>query len=312
MAVVVGPFTSRRLGHSLGINHIPAKHCCYSCGYCRFGATPQTEVVRHAFHTPDNILREVSRRLASLRKRGETMDYLALAPDGEPTLDSRLGELIDGLRPLGVPIAVVSNAALIWREEVRAELARADWVCLKVDSVDRATWHALNRPHPGLDLATILEGIRAFAKEYRGTLASETTLVAGLNDAAEEVEALARFLEEIGIRLAYLSRPRPPRAGSVRHRPDESALVRAWHVLTRRLARVVLLTTEEAEESSQSTDARGQLLVAATQPMRASAVRALLARAGADMALARALVVEGRLRRVAYDGEVYYIRRLDI
>ncbi len=244
MTLVVGPFISRRLGHCLGINHIPAKHCCYSCGYCRFAVAPQPEIVRHAFHAPENILRKVAQRLATLRERGETLDYLALAPDGEPTLDSRLGDLIDGLRSLGRPVAVVSNAALIWREEVRAELARADWVCLKLDSVDHATWRALNRPHPGLDLAAILEGIRAFATDYRGTLACETLLVAGMNDAADAVEALARFLEEAGIGLAYLSLPRQPCAEPGLRPPDEAAVIRAWQGLARRVARVVTLSAD--------------------------------------------------------------------
>lgn len=34
MEVTFGPVPSRRLGHSLGINNIPPKHCSYSCIYC--------------------------------------------------------------------------------------------------------------------------------------------------------------------------------------------------------------------------------------------------------------------------------------
>lgn len=33
--LVFGPVPSRRLGRSLGVNHVPRKHCSYSCVYCQ-------------------------------------------------------------------------------------------------------------------------------------------------------------------------------------------------------------------------------------------------------------------------------------
>jgi wyosine [tRNA(Phe)-imidazoG37] synthetase (radical SAM superfamily) len=311
MNIVFGPVPSRRLGRSLGINHIPAKHCSYSCRYCQVGPTRQPEIVRHAFHAPEVVCREVAERVAMLRARGVAVDYLTFVPDGEPTLDIHLGHLIDGLRPLGLPIAVISNASLIWREDVRAELARADWVSLKVDSVDSATWRALNRPHPTLELAAILDGIRTFAASYGGTLASETMLVAGVNDDATGVEAVARFLEQAGIRLAYLAIPRRPPADPLVACPDETVVTRAWHAFAQRLERVELLTAYEGDEFPALDDPRGQLLaITAVHPMRESAVRALLKQAGADMTLARTLVKDGALRQVSHAGEVFYVRRL--
>lgn len=101
--IVFGPVPSRRLGRSLGINHIPPKHCSYSCCYCQVGPTPQPEIVRHAFHPPEVVCRAVAERLDVLRARGEAVDYLTCVPDGEPTLDIHLGELIDGLRRIRNP-----------------------------------------------------------------------------------------------------------------------------------------------------------------------------------------------------------------
>lgn len=309
MTITFGPVPSRRLGRSLGINHIPAKHCSYSCRYCQVGPTRQPEIVRHAFHAPEAVLRAVVRHLKTLREHGETVDYLTFVPDGEPTLDCHLGEMIDGLRPLGVPIAVISNASLIWREEVRTELAKADWVSLKVDSVDAATWRALNQPHPQLRLVSILDGIRAFAASYRGTLASETMLVAGVNDDADGVDALARFLAESGISLAYLVIPRRPPADRGVACPDAGVVTRAWEQLSRRLKRVELLTAYEGDAFPPLDDPRAQLLaITAVHPMRESAVRALLASAGADWSLAGELLASGMLRRVEHGGEVFYLR----
>lgn len=309
--IVFGPVPSRRLGRSLGINHIPPKHCSYSCRYCQVGPTRQPEIVRHAFHPPEVICRAVAERVAMLRARGEAVDYLTCVPDGEPTLDIHLGELIDGLRRLGLPIAVISNASLIWRADVRAELARADWVSLKVDSVDNAIWRGLNRPHPGLELAAILDGIRTFAAGYQGALVSETMLVAGINDAVSGVEAVARFLARAGIRRAYLAIPLRPPSDPLLACPDEAVVIRAWQILASHLQQVELLTAYEGDAFPPLDDPGAQLLaITAVHPMRESAVHELLSRAGRDISLANALVDNGELRRVRHAGELFYVRRL--
>ncbi len=162
-----------------------------------------------------------------------------------------------------------------------------------------------------MKLVDILDGIRTFAAEFRGTLASETLLVAGVSDSAEAVGAVADFLGAAGIRLAYLSIPhRPPSEKSVAC-PDEATVARAWQRMAERVARVELLTAYEGDEFPPLDDPRAQLLaITAVHPMRESAVCTLLAQAGQDMALARELVAAGELRAVSHGGEVFFIRRL--
>lgn len=157
--LVFGPVPSRRLGRSLGINNIPPKSCSYSCVYCQVGPTANTEIVPRIFFTPDQICREVREQFEQVRKKGEQIDYLTFVPDGEPTLDSRLSETIERLRPVSIPIAVISNASLIWRKEVRETLMQADWVSLKVDAIEETLWRRVNRPHPSLDHHAILDGM---------------------------------------------------------------------------------------------------------------------------------------------------------
>lgn len=312
MEIAFGPVPSRRLDRSLGINNIPPKHCSYSCIYCQAGPTTGREIAARDFYPVEAIVQAVKHRLAQARAQGEPVDYLTFVPDGEPTLDSHLPNAIEALRPLGLPIAVISNASLIWRPEVRKTLARADWVSLKVDSVVAATWQHINRPHPDLQLPVILDGIRAFAADYHGTLASETLLVAGVNDCMSEVAQVARFIAAAGIRLAYLSIPhRPPTEPTVAC-PDEMTITRAWHQLAEQVARVELLTAYEGDTFPPLEDPRGQLLaVTAVHPMRESAVRAMIVRAGLDMAWVQTLVEDGELRRIRHAGEVFYLRRLD-
>jgi wyosine [tRNA(Phe)-imidazoG37] synthetase (radical SAM superfamily) len=311
MDITFGPVPSRRLGRSLGINHIPPKHCTYSCRYCQVGPTQHQEIERRTFYTPEEVFRDVTLRVEALREQGEAVDFLTFVPDGEPALDIHLGDTIDVLRPLGLPVAVVSNASLIWREDVRADLAKADWVSLKVDSVDPVTWRALNQPHPDLRLDAILAGIRTFAGVYRGTLASETMLVAGVNDDEAAVTAVADFLASAGIRLAYLAIPHRPPADSAVSCPDESVVTRAWHIFQDRLAQVELLTAYEGDVFSPTGDPGSELLaIAAVHPLRESAVQALLARAGADRNVVEELLRNGSLRQVDYAGESFYIRQL--
>lgn len=93
------------------------------------------------------------------KSQGLAIDYLTFVPDGEPTLDINLGQEIDMLRPLGIKIAVISNASLIWDENVREELSKADWVSVKVDALDEHIWRRMDRPHRALGQQAILQGI---------------------------------------------------------------------------------------------------------------------------------------------------------
>ncbi|MEM3571310.1 MAG: hypothetical protein QW589_05210 [Candidatus Bathyarchaeia archaeon] len=59
----------------------------------------------------------VKRKIEKVISRNERINYLAFMPDGEPTLDINIGKEILLLRQLGIPIAVITNASLLWQEE---------------------------------------------------------------------------------------------------------------------------------------------------------------------------------------------------
>lgn len=309
-AITFGPVPSRRLGRSLGINNIPPKSCSYACIYCQVGPTPDQTLERRAVYPPERIRDAVWARLEQVRARGEAVDYLTFVPDGEPTLDEGLGQAIDLLRPAGIPIAVISNGSLLWRPEVRQALAAADWVSVKVDAVHESVWGRIQRPHPGLTLERVLAGVRRFAAEFTGSLATETMLVAGVNDREEEVAATAAFVAGLAPAAAYLAVPtRPPAVPGVAG-PDEAGINRAYHAFTERLPRVELLVGYEGDAFAATGDAAADLLsVTAVHPMRESAVRVLLERNHAQWSVVARLLESGRLRRVAYRGESYYLRR---
>lgn len=85
-------------------------------------------------------------------------------------------------------MAVITNASLLWREDVRRDLMRGDWVSLKLDAATESVWRRVNRPHRGLVFDMVLRGILDFSASYRGVLTTETMLVGGLNDRPEHLE----------------------------------------------------------------------------------------------------------------------------
>jgi len=94
--ITYGPVPSRRLGRSLGINNIPSKVCTYSCAYCQAGRTTRLQSERSSFFRPEELAAEVAERVGSLQERGESIDYLAVVPNGEPTIDVNLGRTMTG------------------------------------------------------------------------------------------------------------------------------------------------------------------------------------------------------------------------
>lgn len=311
MNLVFGPVPSRRLGRSLGINNVPPKTCTYSCVYCQLGRTLRMETERRSFYAPEEIVRAVQTKLADLQNRGEEVDYLTFVPDGEPTLDVNLGKEIQTLKDLGIPIAVITNASLVYRKDVQEDLSLADWVSLKVDGGGESLWRRINRPHKILSFATIQAGIREFSRAFGGTLATETMLVSGMNGSPAELDRIAYLLGSVQPVVAHLSIPtRPPAEGWVRP-PAEEALVRAYAIVSEWVRRVELLVGYEGDAFAASGDARTDLLsITAVHPMREEAVRALLARDSADWEVVEDLIQAGALVELAYGGHRFYMRAL--
>ena len=308
--IAFGPVPSRRLGRSLGINNIPPKICTYSCVYCQIGRTPKMAVDRRTFYDPEEIVGAVGVKVARTTDAGEAIEYLTFVPDGEPTLDGNLGREIERLRPLGLPVAVISNASLIWREDVRLDLMGADWVSLKVDAVDEAVWRRIDRPHGSLDLAAILDGMLAFAGAFRGELVTETMLVAGVNDGEAHLEALAGVLARLQPDRAYLAIPTRPPAEPWAVAPGEGSVNRAYQILGKGVEQVECLIGYEGNAFSFTGDVEKDLLsITAVHPMREDAVRQFLARAGAAWAAVQRLVAQERLVEAEYDGYRFYLRR---
>jgi wyosine [tRNA(Phe)-imidazoG37] synthetase (radical SAM superfamily) len=311
MSIVFGPIPSRRLGRSLGINNIPPKVCSYSCVYCQIGLTDSMSVSRKEFYSPEEIVKEISEKVKQLHNANEQIDYLTFVPDGEPTLDTNLGKEIDLLKPLGIKIAVISNSSLLWDEDVRKDLMNADWVSIKIDTVDEKIWHKIDRPNGKLDLQKILSGTEAFAKEFKGILVTETMLVKGINDNVKSIESTAELIKQLNPYKAYILVPtRPPAEKSV-VASDEEDLNKAYQVFNSCVNTVELLTGSEGTDFSFSSDAEKELLsILSVHPMHKDAVETFIFKAQADWDLIERLIKKNILKEIQYSGNTFYLKNI--
>jgi len=310
-SISYGPVPSRRLGRSLGINNIPPKICTYACVYCQLGKTINMQVDRATFYRAADVARAVTEQVTKVKEKGETVDYLTFVPDGEPTLDTNLGEEIELLKPLDTKVAIISNASLIWRKDVRDDLEKADWVSLKVDAISEEVWRRIIRPHKSLELEAILDGIRDFASTFKGELTTETMLIQGFNDNNEELEKIAHFLVKLKPDKAYLAIPtRPPARREIRA-ASESGINMAYQIFSERLSGVEYLIGYEGNAFASTGNVKNDLLgITSVHPMREEAVTAFLKKTGDDWAVIERLIEDSALIELEYQGKKFYMRKL--
>jgi len=306
-----GPVPSRRLERSLGINNIPPKICSYSCVYCQLGRTLNMQVKRQAFYKPEEIKNAVAKKVKEAKDKREHIDYLAFVPDGEPSLDSNLGKEIALLRPLGVKIAVISNASLIWQDGLRDDLCKADWVSLKIDAVSEGIWRRINRPHKSLKLDSILQAITEFSRVFSGKLATETMLIRGINDSKEEIGKIADFIAGLKNAKSYISIPTRPPAEKWAHSATEEAINTAYQLFRERSIDVEYLIGYEGNAFAFTGDTQGDLLsITSVHPMREEAVGEFLKKAKANWGIIEKLINENKLLEVKYRDKKFYMRKL--
>jgi len=113
---------------------------------------------------------------------GLKADFITIGGSGEPTLNSRLGELIDGIRKItDIPVAVLTNGTLLDRPDVRADCAKADVVLPSLDAGDEQVFQKINCPHSELNIERLISGLCEFRKQFTGQIWLEVFLIDGFN-----------------------------------------------------------------------------------------------------------------------------------
>jgi len=212
MKHIFGPVPSRRLGASLGIDLVPYKTCSYDCVYCQLGGTTNKTVERKGYVQIDAVITELKSLLASLESPRKAIDYITLSGSGEPTLNSEIEVLLQEFKAItDIPVAVITNGSLLYREDVRDALRNADLIVPSLDAVTEEVFQKVNKPHSSLSVEKIIDGIKELNKSFAGEMWLEIMLVKGINDGQEEIERIAELAAEMDLEKIQLNTViRPP------------------------------------------------------------------------------------------------------
>lgn len=275
MNYIYGPIPSRRLGKSLGVDPIPLKTCNWNCIYCQLGRSMPMVNARDEYVPRLAVLEELQAVLA--RHRPGEIDFISFVGSGEPTLHSGLGWMIRQVKThTTIPVAVITNGALLYLPEVREELQAADVVMPTLSAGSAALHRRIHRPHPEATFARLVEGLLAFRETYAGALWLEVMLLRGVNDSADALAALASIIRQVAPDQVHVVIPERPPAETWVAPPDEEGLMRAVALLGP-IAQVVHPYTNGIDVSDYATPGEAILSIITRHPMSEAQLDHLLA-----------------------------------
>jgi len=205
---IFGPVPSRRLGVSLGVDLVTHKICSLDCIYCECGKTTRLTL------NPDEYVKfeVVVAELEHYWLNNDDPDYITFSGSGEPTLNSRLGEVIEYIKQKKphIKVAVLTNSTLLWDNAVRQALVAADLVVPSLDAISKKAFIQMNRPGRDLDIQKILNGLVIFSNDYKGKIWLEILILPGINDSQTELGLLKDAIKKIQpdlVQINTLDRP---------------------------------------------------------------------------------------------------------
>jgi len=203
-----GPVPSRRLGMSLGVDLVPRKVCSLDCVYCEVGKTTKLTTERLEY-IPFNKVKD---ELIHFFDNNPDPDYITFSGSGEPTLNIRIGDVLNFVKKLkpGIPVAVLTNGTLLSDRNARNEIKNADIVLPSLDVATQDMFNRLNRPATGLYIDNYIQGLIDFRKEYKGKIYLEIFLLPQYNYDYNEFNELKKVIQKIkpdSVQLNTLDRP---------------------------------------------------------------------------------------------------------
>ncbi len=203
-----GPVPSRRLGMSLGVDLVPHKVCTLNCVYCECGKTTNLTTERKEYVPYKNVVEE----LKHFMNNNPAPDYITFSGSGEPTLNSRIGDIVEFIKQNypKISLALLTNGTLLNDKKVRAEILKTDVVLPSLDAASENAYLKINRPFHSLDLTEYIKGLVKFRKEYSGKIWLEVLIIPDYNDDKENLKLLKEAFLKIkpeSIQLNSLDRP---------------------------------------------------------------------------------------------------------
>ncbi len=224
-----GPVPSRRLGMSLGVDLVPHKVCSLNCVYCECGRTTLLTVERKEYIPYEAVTDEIDNFL----KTNPEPDYITFSGSGEPTLNSRIGDVLNFIkqRTDKIPVAILTNGTLLNDKQVRNELLAADVVLPSLDAAEDYAFRKINRPNRKLNVPEYIQGLTDFRKEFKGKIWLEVLILPNINDNKSNLDALKNAFYKIKpdeVQLNTLDRPGTSKNIRAATRAELQHIVNYW------------------------------------------------------------------------------------
>ena len=208
MKYIYGPVPSRRLGLSLGLSITPHKTCSFDCVYCQQGKTSQTTLERKEYISISEVLDELRAWVLNHAEEEKKLDYITISGSGEPTLNTEVGRLIHEIKKISTrAVAVITNSSLLGDAAIRKSLLAADLIVPSLDAVTEQVFQKIDRPHPGIKIDDIINGLVELRKEFSGKIWLEVMLASGINDDLRYIKKLKEVCDKINPDKIQLNSP---------------------------------------------------------------------------------------------------------
>ena len=198
---IFGPVHSRRLGVSLGVNLMPAdgKICSFDCIYCECGLNGDHHT-KSKRPTREEVCEGLTKVLRERHEKGEPLDVITFAGNGEPTGHPDFAGIIDdtiAARDKYFPsakVSVLSNATMLHKSDIFEALKKVDNNIQKLDTVDMAYITKVDRPcSPSYDVRKVIEQLKA----YDGKVIIQTIFMRGEGVDNTGEEYVAPWIEAV-------------------------------------------------------------------------------------------------------------------
>ncbi len=302
MPYLFGPVPSRRLGLSLGLDLIERKTCTFDCIYCEVGRTTKKTIDMCPPPDMKALFDELSNTLSGTRP-----DVITLAGSGEPTLCPSIGGIIRGIKAMtDIPVVVLTNGSLFWKDEVIKGCLDADIIMPTLSSAFEETFRRIHRPHASLSLERVLAGLTRLRSAYSGRIFLELVLLAGINDSDREIEALCDTIKRIGpdrIQINTVVRP-PAEPDALAVRPQRLAEIKE-----RLGSRAEIIAGALALPSSSFRDSPTERIIETLnrRPLTLKDIAGLTELPYEETdALVRGLLFKGLIEKKEFNGEIFF------
>ncbi len=205
---VFGPINSRRLGVSLGVDLVPLKVCPLDCVYCEARATTLLTMERKEYVPVDTVLEELESVLAA----SPQLDYITFSGSGEPTLNSRIGDVIRFVKSRypQYKVCLLTNGLLLGDKELQKDISQLDLLIPSLDGSNAAEYEAVNRPVSSMPFDRFISDLKDYLPRAPMPVYLELFILPGVNDSDEAVSRFAEIIKSLKVdrvQLNTLDRP---------------------------------------------------------------------------------------------------------